>query len=276
MYTANMSQPCFEDYLAMSLKLWVGHASGWSETPLPLQGALHHAVFGGGARLRPRLCLAVASAYGASAHPVALASAAAIEFLHSASLVHDDLPCFDDAATRRGKPSVHRAFGESIALLAGDSLIMAAFAILVRATRRYPRRASRAMRELARAGRLLVAGQALESCPNVDLAIYHRQKTGALFEAATICGAVAAGAPLRGWREVGKHVGLAYQLADDMADAKTDDKQPNVIRFGDIGDPQVRLRGLLDGARAAVPPTKSAPKAIGLWFDKLTQQILAA
>ena len=271
-----MSQPSFEDYLAVSLDLWVRRASGWAETPRPLQRAMRHAVFGGGARLRPHLCMAVAAAYGAATHPVAYAAAAAIEFLHSASLVHDDLPCFDDAATRRGKPTVHRAYGESTALLTGDSLIVAAFAILARATRRYPRRASRAMREVARAGRLLVAGQALESCPTVDLTVYHRQKTGALFEAATICGAVAAGASPRGWREVGKHVGLAYQLADDMADAEVDHNQPNVIRLGGIGDPQVRLRRLLDDARAAVPPTELAPTAIGLWFDKLTQQILAA
>lgn len=271
-----MSLPSFEDYLAASLDLWVRRASGWADTPQPLQRAMHHAVCGGGARLRPRLCMAVAAAYGASTHPVTYAAAAAIEFLHSASLVHDDLPCFDDAVTRRGKPAVHRAYGEATALLAGDSLIVAAFAILGRAMRRYPRRASRAMREVARAGRLLVAGQAQEACPAVDLTAYHRQKTGALFEAATICGAVAAGASPRGWREVGKHVGLAYQLADDMADAKVDHKQPNVIRLGGIGDPQVRLRSLLDGARAAVPPTHGESTAIGQWFDKLTQQILAA
>ncbi len=271
-----MSPPSFEEYLARSLDLWVSRASGWAKTPLPLQRAMQHAVFGGGARLRPRLCMAVAQAHGAATHPVVLASAAAIELLHSASLVHDDLPCFDDAETRRGKPSVHRAYGEPTAVLAGDSLIVASFAILARAARRHPRRAGQAMRELARAGRFLVAGQALENCSNVDLTHYHRQKTGALFEAATICGAIAAGASRRGWRQVGKHVGLAYQLADDMADAKTDHKQPNVIRIGGIADPQARLRRLLDGARAAVPPTTLAPVAIELWFDKLTQQILAA
>ena len=276
MYTTGMSPPSFEEYLARSLDLWVRRASGWAETPLPLQCAMQHAVFGGGARLRPRLCMAVAQAYGATKHPVALASAAAIELLHSASLAHDDLPCFDAADTRRGKPSVHRAFGEPIAVLAGDSLIVAAFAVLARAARRYPRRAGQAMREVARAGRFLVAGQALEGCSNVDLTAYHRQKTGALFEAATICGAVAAGASRRGWREVGKHVGLAYQLADDMADAKTDHNQPNVIRIGGVADPRARLRRLLNGARAAVPPTPLAPTAMGLWFDQLTQQILAA
>ena len=273
-----MSPPSFEDYLARSLDLWVSRASGWADTPPPLQRAMHHAVFSGGARLRPRLCMAVASAYDVAGHPLVFASAAAIELLHSASLVHDDLPCFDAADTRRGQPSVHCAFGVPTALLAGDSLIVAAFAVVARAARRYPRRAGRVMREVARAGRLLVAGQAQETqaCPTNDLTAYHRQKTGALFEAATICGAVAAGASHRGWRGVGKHVGLAYQLADDMADAATDHHQPNVVRIGGLSDPSARLRRLLDTARAAVPPTARSPIAIERWFDKLTQQILAA
>ena len=99
----------------------------------PGQRPLRYAVFPGGARIRPRLCLAVAQACGEDQPAVTDAAAAAIELLHCASLVHDDLPCFDDAPLRRGKPSVHRAFGERLAVLAGDALIVLAFETLARA-----------------------------------------------------------------------------------------------------------------------------------------------
>src|ERR1700729_1972683 len=99
--------------------------------PPLLASALHYAVFPGGHRIRPQLCLAVAQACGDGL--AATAAAAAIELLHCASLVHDDLPCFDDADTRRGKPSVHAQFGTPIAVLAGDALIVLAFQTLARA-----------------------------------------------------------------------------------------------------------------------------------------------
>src|SRR5271168_4620792 len=95
--------------------------------PPRLAAAMRHAVFPRGARIRPRLCLAVAAACGDDHPAVSDAAAAAIELLHCASLVHDDLPCFDDAATRRGRKTVHVAFGEELAVLAGDALIVAAF-----------------------------------------------------------------------------------------------------------------------------------------------------
>ena len=94
------------------------------DCPPKLADAMRYSVFPGGARIRPRLALAVACACGQDDPAVANAAAAAIELLHCASLVHDDLPCFDDASTRRGKASVHRAFGERLAVLAGDALIV--------------------------------------------------------------------------------------------------------------------------------------------------------
>ena len=99
-------------------------------TPPRLAQALRYAVFPGGARVRPRLSLAVAMACGDDRPELSNGAAAAIELLHCASLVHDDLPCFDDAATRRGKASVHAAFGEPLAVLAGDALIVRAFEAL--------------------------------------------------------------------------------------------------------------------------------------------------
>ena len=101
-----------------------------SQCPPMLAQAMEYAVFPGGARVRPQLCMAVALANNSSDRPLAAAAAAAVEFLHCASLVHDDLPCFDDAIERRGKPWVHAKFGERIAVLAGDALIVAAFQTL--------------------------------------------------------------------------------------------------------------------------------------------------
>src|SRR3954447_17853285 len=108
--------------------------------PAGLANAARYAVFRGGARIRPRLCLAVAQACAEDQPAVTDAAAAAIELLHCASLVHDDLPCFDDAPLRRGKPSVHRAFGEQLAVLTGDALIVLAFETLARGTVRVPDR----------------------------------------------------------------------------------------------------------------------------------------
>jgi len=188
--------------------------------PPRLIDAMRHAVFPAGARLRPRLCLAVAMSCGEADMRIPMAAAVAIELLHCASLVHDDLPCFDDADTRRGRPSVHRAFGEPLAVLTGDALIVLAFQTLAR------------MPATARLGSVLtsvaagvgtpwgiVAGQAWECEPVVDLANYHRLKTGALFAAATMAGAATAGVDPGPWRELGDRIGEAFQIADDIRDA---------------------------------------------------------
>ena len=121
-----------------------------AQCPPLLAQALNYAVFPGGARVRPQLCKAVALANNSSDVGLANAAATAVELLHCASLVHDDLPCFDDATQRRGKPSVHSKFGERIAVLTGDALIVAAFQTLsahavqaVRAAGSHAMRASR-------------------------------------------------------------------------------------------------------------------------------------
>jgi geranylgeranyl diphosphate synthase type II len=191
-------------------------------TPPRLAEALRHAVLGEGGRIRPRLCLEVDRACGGRAPELSLAAAVAIELIHSASLVHDDLPCFDDAATRRGKPSVHAAFGEDLAVLVGDQLIVQAFETLALVEQADPRRVI-ALTRLIAAGTGaplgIIAGQAWENEPSVDVETYHRAKTAALFEAATAAGAIAEGADPAPWREVGRRVGEAYQIADDLADA---------------------------------------------------------
>lgn len=189
--------------------------------PPQLAEAIRYAVFPGGHRIRPRLCLAVALACGDDDPAASDAAAAAIELLHCASLVHDDLPCFDDAPMRRQKPSVHAAFGVPLAVLTGDALIVAAFETLARGAARRPERLAALVGLVARAAGSpvgIVAGQAWESEAHVDLSAYQQAKTGALFAAATVAGAAAAGAAPLPWRLLGECLGEAYQVADDLRD----------------------------------------------------------
>jgi geranylgeranyl diphosphate synthase type II len=190
--------------------------------PPRLAAAVRHAVFPKGSRIRPRLCLAVAEACGARDSIVVDCAAAAIELLHCASLVHDDLPCFDDSPTRRGRPTVHAAFGEPLAVLAGDTLIVLAFETIARKAARAPDILPGLLLLMARAAGTpfgIAAGQAWECEPRIDLAHYHRAKTGALFVAAAAAGAVAAGREAGAWHGFGECLGQAYQVADDIRDA---------------------------------------------------------
>lgn len=193
--------------------------------PPRLAAAMQHAVFPGGARIRPKLTLAVAQACGEDDPELTEGAAAAIELLHCASLVHDDLPCFDAAETRRGRPSVHRAFGERLAVLAGDALIVAAFEVLGRASRRHLSRLPVLLRSVSQGVGMpmgIVAGQAWECEPQLSLADYQQAKTGALFAAATMAGAQAAGADGEPWRALGERLGQTYQVADDIRDVMLD------------------------------------------------------
>ncbi len=193
--------------------------------PPRLAAAMRHAVFPGGARIRPMLCLSVARACGDDDPGLSDAAAAAIELLHCASLVHDDLPCFDDAPTRRGQPSVHSAFGERLAVLAGDGLIVLAFQTLGVASGRSPARLARLMATISHGVGMpfgITAGQAWECEPRVALGDYQRAKTGALFAAATCAGAEAAGVDGNTWRALGEWLGEAYQVADDVRDVMAD------------------------------------------------------
>jgi len=221
--------------------------------PPRLAAALRHAVFPKGSRIRPRLCLAVAEACGGRNPAIADAAAAAIEFLHCASLVHDDLPCFDDAAIRRGKPSVHAAFGEPLAVLAGDALIVLAFETIAREASCVPDLLPALLLSLSRAAGSpfgIAAGQAWECEPRIDLAHYHRAKTGALFIAAAVAGATAAGVAAAPWHAFGEHLGQAYQVADDLRDATAlaEDIGKPVHQDAALGRPNAVLRLGVGGA----------------------------
>ncbi len=196
-----------------------------ADCPSQLEQALHSAVFPGGKRIRPRLAIAVAEACRADDAALVLAGAVSIELLHCASLVHDDLPCFDNASTRRGHPSVHAAYGERIAVLTGDALIVLAFESLALASSSHPKRMAGVLAAIAKsvgAPSGIAAGQAWECEPSIDLEAYHRAKTGALFAGASAVGAIAAGAQSEGWHRFGEHLGRAFQAADDVCDAAGD------------------------------------------------------
>jgi len=191
------------------------------DCPPRLAAAMRYAMFPGGARIRPQICQAVAAACGEDDSVVTDGAAAAIELLHCASLVHDDLPCFDDAEIRRGKPSLHKAFGQRLAVLVGDGLIVLAFETLGLAAAHRPERLSTLLAILGRAVGApsgIAAGQAWECETRIDLAQYHQAKTGALFAAATCAGAAASGRPSEDWRRLGEQLGQAYQVADDIRD----------------------------------------------------------
>jgi geranylgeranyl diphosphate synthase type II len=234
------------------LNLAFARAQAPSGPPL-LAAAMRHAVFPGGARVRPRLCLAVAQACGDDDPQAADAAAAAIELLHCASLVHDDLPCFDDAATRRGNASVHAAFGQPLAVLAGDALIVLAFQAIAWGAMATPMRLGPLILTIGQAVGMpngIVAGQAWESESHADLDAYQRAKTGSLFAAATLAGAAAAGGDPQLWRGLGDALGQAYQVADDLLDAVANPAEVDkpVGRDAALGRPSAVLAYGITGA----------------------------
>lgn len=251
--------------------------------PPRLAAAMQHAVFPGGARIRPQLVLAVAQACGEDDPGLADGVAAAIELLHCASLVHDDLPCFDDAATRRGQPSVHRAFGERLAVLTGDALIVAAYEVLGRSATQHLPRLPGLMQAISSGVGMphgIVAGQAWECESQVSLRDYQQAKTGALFAAATMTGALAAGADASPWRDLGLRLGQAYQVADDIRDVVSDAHalgkpvgrdlalgRPSMARELGLEGAFLEFRRLIDLTLAAVP---RCPGAAG--FRSLIRQ----
>lgn len=263
--------------------------------PPLLASAIRHSVFSGGARVRPQLCIAVAAACEPD-HDLtdALAAGAAIELLHCASLVHDDLPCFDDADTRRGKPSVHSAFGEPIGVLTGDALIVMAFETLARQSKDHFRELSLVLSDASGPPHGIAAGQAWESESSIDLEAYHNAKTAALFVAASRAGATAVGHSDAPWRELGRQLGEAYQIADDLRDAlltseelgkparqDTKHDRPNAVETYGVDEAFKRLNGAIQAAADSVPDCGGSPalrqlihaQALRLAPESLIQQV---
>jgi farnesyl diphosphate synthase len=198
-----------------------------------LYEAMRHAAVGGGKRLRPLLTIASSRLFAIDRRR-ALRTGCAIEAIHVYSLIHDDLPCMDDADTRRGKPSVHKAFGEAEAVLAGDSLHALAFDVLAdAATHEDPWVRNELIRDLARAAGPagMAGGQMMDLVAEgeaLDLAAITRLqqlKTGALIEYAVEAGCIMAKLPAEArtpYRGYARNIGLAFQIADDLIDHSGD------------------------------------------------------
>jgi geranylgeranyl pyrophosphate synthase len=255
--------------------------------PEAMRGAFRHGVMGGGKRLRPILCVAAYRAVGGTKEAI-YALAASLEMIHAYSLMHDDLPCMDDAELRRGEPTSHVAHGEREATLAGALLIPAALSQALAGARdlELPEEPSRALvEELSRAagGGGMVGGQVLDllgeerSLTAKELDDLHRRKTGALLRASLRMGGIAGGADpaeLGGLERYGEAIGLAFQIADDILDATSSaqelGKNPSDAELGK--STYVALFGLEEAGRKAqalVGEAVSALRGAGLRAPEL-------
>lgn len=263
--------------------------------PQALHTAMRYSVFSGGKRLRPALAVAAFEAVcgfratsGAAPgdrHALAIRAGAAVELIHCYSLIHDDLPCMDDDDMRRGRPSCHRAYGEAIALLAGDALLTLAFESLalpelVEAAG--ARRASLLVSELARAAGSLgmAGGQALELaisgqsrpghlCEAADaVQRMESMKTGRLFEAAARMGGIVGGASdpeMEELSQFARHFGLAFQIRDDMEDAAGQDAESGRITAVSVWGPE----GARDRFHSSVAAARRRADSFGQAGSKL-------
>ena len=197
-----------------------------------LQEAMRYSLLSGGKRIRPVLTTAFAQLFGGDWH-TAVPLGCALELVHTYSLIHDDLPCMDDDDLRRGKPTCHKVYGETLAVLAGDALQPEAFAILAGAEGLDARQRAEAVAVLARACGAdgMVAGQVLDvqglDRTEEDLRLLHSLKTGAMIRGAALLGCVAADAGVREKAAAAAYadaLGLAFQIRDDMLDVIADEK----------------------------------------------------
>jgi len=194
----------------------------WNHVPPDLKAAAEYSLFAGGKRLRPALTLGAAELITGD-DTIALPAACALEMIHTYSLIHDDLPAMDNDDLRRGKPTLHKAFNEALAILTGDALLTMAFDIIARTDN------PTVVRELAYAAGApgMVGGQVLDMMyegrhADLDtLRHIHACKTGALIRVSIRCGAILAGATpseLTALSQYGEQIGLAFQIADDILD----------------------------------------------------------
>lgn len=198
------------------------YVDSWADAPPALADAIRYSLFAGGKRVRPALALGAAEIVCGADTP-ALPAACALEMIHTYSLIHDDLPAMDDDDLRRGKPTLHKAHGEALAILAGDALSTMAFDVLAETGNLL------VIRELAQAAGVsgMAGGQVMDLESEGkrvgldELRSIHAKKTGALIRVSVRCGAILAGADegrLEALTQYGEHIGLAFQIADDVLD----------------------------------------------------------
>jgi geranylgeranyl diphosphate synthase, type II len=238
--------------------------------------AMNYSLFAGGKRLRPILCMAGASAVGGDEMAV-LPVACGLEMIHTYSLIHDDLPCMDNDDLRRGKPASHKAFGEAVALLAGDGLLTEAFSLMAGADlcAGDPVRQMRVVGLIARAAgyKGMVGGQVADilsegNALNPSLVEYiHTRKTGAL-----ICASVASGAILGNGSEeqvkavtfYGEAIGLAFQISDDILDIEGDPEKMGKKPGGDANKKKITYPSVLGLRESKEIQEKLVRKAVAV------------
>jgi geranylgeranyl pyrophosphate synthase len=244
--------------------------------PTRLHEAMRYSIAAGGKRLRPVLVLSSAEIFDRHDN-AALPAAVAIECLHTYSLIHDDLPCMDNDDLRRGRPTAHRAFDEATALLAGDALLTHAFGLLARSFADQPQLATDLVREMAAAAgsERLIGGQMEDllaekknNASPSELEFIHVNKTAAMIEASLAMGGRIGGASddqLAALRKAGRHLGMAFQITDDILDTTADSSTLGKTAGKDARADKttfVKLHGLVASRQVAETHTAAARETL--------------
>jgi geranylgeranyl diphosphate synthase type II len=272
-------------YLVTRQKL-VDRALDWylpkgTRKPATLHRAMRYSLFAGGKRLRPILCVAAAEACRGKIDD-ALPLACAIECIHTYSLVHDDLPSMDNDDFRRGRPTCHKVFGEGIAVLAGDALLTIAFEIVSRAKSRPRYDMSTLLREVAVAAgsQKLIAGQVADleaegkKVKRRELQFIHQNKTAAILQSSVRLGAMSANADARKLAAItqfGQHLGLAFQVIDDILDVTQTSERLGKSAGKDVAAKKATypaVMGLQESRVEARRLTSEAHKALSVFSNR--------
>jgi len=280
----------FRDYLARQQELVDAHLHRLTppetQAPETIHRAMRYSLFAGGKRIRPILCLEAARACGQEPGDAHFTAACALEFIHTYSLIHDDLPALDNDDYRRGKLTSHKVFGEAMAILAGDSLLTLAFEVLAAMNSVHADRKTRMIAELASAAGTvggMIAGQVADlegegqppTAPLLDS--IHRAKTGALLRASLRLGAICSGASdtqydaLSGY---GEHIGLAFQIVDDILDVEESSAELGKTAGKDAQQHKITfpaVYGVEESRRMAAAECQRAHRALAPFGDSAGQ-----
>ena len=256
-----------------------------STNPETIHRAMRYSLFAGGKRIRP--LLAIAAAETVSDAPVGVESAAcALEMIHTYSLIHDDLPALDNDDLRRGRPTSHKVFGEAMAILAGDSLLTLAFEVLAKLDGVSAERRIELVRELAVASGTvggMIGGQVNDiegegKHPTAELLeSIHRAKTGALLRASVRMGAIYAGAAaaqLAALTKFGEHIGLAFQIVDDILDVEQSSEELGKTAGKDAAQHKITfpaVYGIVESRRMAEEERLAAHLSLNMFDDRGTR-----
>lgn len=234
----------------------------YKESPDILKEAIEYSIENSGKRFRPILCLLTAKSLGKDYRAV-LPTACAIEFIHTYSLIHDDLPSIDNDDLRRGKPTCHKKFGEDIAILAGDALFAEAFNIIIKYQIADDRTKIKILEEIAGASGAsgMAAGQIVDvyftgkKISKKKLEYIHRNKTGKMITACVRCAAILCGVSsdyLKKFTEYSENLGLAFQITDDILDVTSDNRINTFPNIWGISKSKEIARDKIDKAIAII------------------------